>query len=85
VGAETIERARAIATGLDEPVHTLFVAGEGLAGEENGLGSAESTLRPVGMLGRDAAPDEFDRVVLDERADAGSMTGRRRLVVEGAR
>jgi len=37
------------------------------------------------MFGRDVAADEFDRVVLDDRADDESMTGRRRRLVENTR
>ncbi|MFZ8947421.1 MAG: glycosyltransferase family 4 protein [Ilumatobacteraceae bacterium] len=84
VGAETADRAREIADGLGEPVHALFVAGDDLAARGSGEGSFEPPLRPVGMFGRDVAADEFDRVVLDDRADDESMTGRRRRLVENA-
>jgi len=85
VGAETADRAREIADGLGEPVHALFAAGHDLAAHGSGDGSLEPPLRPVGMFGRDIAADEFDRVVLDERADDESMTGRRRRLVENTR
>ena len=85
VGAETADRAREIADGLGEPVHALFVAGDDLAARGSGEGSFEPPLRPVGMVGRDVAADEFDRVVLDERADDESMTGRRRRLAENTR
>ncbi len=78
VGAETVDRALEIAAALGEPVHSLFVAGDDLAARETGSSASASTLRPVGMVGRDIGADEFDRLELDETADPSSMTGRRR-------